>query len=60
MNTKSVPIKHGSPAPGAEKCYTLQEAIDMADCTPGHIHEGPINPATGYPSVYYVCDGDCS
>jgi hypothetical protein len=56
----TVPIRPGPPAAEHETVATLQAAIELAYGTPGHIHEGPINPATGYPSEYYVCDGEGS
>jgi hypothetical protein len=45
---KQVPIKAGPPRSDAERVDTLQEAIDLAWGTPGHIHEGE--------GRYYVCD----
>lgn len=53
---KSVPIKKGPPSRDHETVYSLQAAIDLAYGTTGHIHEGPINPATGWPVAYHICD----
>jgi len=55
---KEVPIRSGVPSLDAERVNTLQEAIDLAYGTAGHIHEGPANRATAYPQWYAVCDCD--
>jgi hypothetical protein len=52
-------IKKGKPKGHYETVDNLLAAINMVDCTPGHIHEGAINQDTGYPGAYYVCDYTC-
>ena len=57
---KEVKCKQGRPEPGEyETVDNLQAAIDLAWGTTAHIHEGVVDPATGYPVEYYVCYGNC-
>ncbi len=54
---KRVPIRPGV-GTDSDRYVSLQSAIDAAyDLPDGHIHEGPIDPSTGYPSYYDVDDG---
>ena len=56
MTTKTVDIKPGDAADDSYRYDDLQLVIDAAHNCGRHIHEGPADPATGYPSYYDVCD----